>query len=155
MCYWVLGLPCADGRVQRHPDLTTQRRILFTQNSHCDIHFFSYLNNTSVCLSVHMVCEAYICRRQGINYDMPSYLLTYFLPYPTLHFTPPSYCGFQSLQAPYPLFWCRCLPGCVCWLTFRPVTCHLCSRCLHISVSYWDHIRISIFLLILILFSFP
>jgi hypothetical protein len=79
-----VGLPCADGRALPHPDLTSQRLVLFTQHGHKDVHFFQSSNNTSASLSVHAVCEASVCRRQGINYGTTS-LQTYFPPYPTLH----------------------------------------------------------------------
>jgi len=82
-----LGLPCPDDRVllwPRHSNLASQHLVRPT-HYYCDVHFFSCVNNAaSVCLSLHMVCAAYICRRQGINYDIPSYF--YLI---SLH-TPPS-----------------------------------------------------------------
>jgi len=99
-----LGLPCPEDRVllcPRHSELTSQHLVHQT-HSYCDVFFFfSYVNNAaSVCLSLHMVCAAYICRRQGINYYIPSYFYLISLHTPPFKLLLPHTFVFYTIYKP-------------------------------------------------------
>jgi hypothetical protein len=132
-----LGLPCPDDRVllwPRHPNLTSEHLIRPT-HGYCDVHFFSYVNNAAcVCLSLHMVCAVYICRRQGINYDIPSYFYLIFLHTPPSTLLLPHTVVSYTIHKPPTTFFdiALCPDVFVSWFTSRPVQMHTsCATCTH------------------------
>jgi hypothetical protein len=144
MTYWVtnwniqeLDLPCPDDWVllwPRHPDLTSEHLVRPT-HGYCDVYFFSYVNSAaSVCLSLHVVCAVYICRRQGINYDMPSYFYLIFLHTPPFTLLLPHAVVSCTIHKPPTTFFdvALCPDVSVSWLPSRPVQMHnSCATCTH------------------------
>ena len=133
--YLVMTIESCSG----HRIPTSRPNVLLAQLIATVMQFFlPYVNNaTSVCLSLHMVCAVYICRRQGINYDIPSYFyLSSFHTPPSTLLLPHTVESYTIHKPPTTFFDSALCPDVfVSWLTSRPVQLHTSSTtCAHCKV---------------------